>query len=120
VKFLKQRIDIPFDLNEKFDKIFISFVIHGFPHEIRKVIIENTFQHLKPGGEFQILDFAEFDMDKMPVLHRKIFTAVECKYAFDYIKRDWKEILRGYGFDNFEERSYMKQYVRLLRAVKVL
>jgi len=57
-------------------------------------------------------------MDKMPWLHRFIFEKVECKYAFDYIKRDWKEILKSYGFGNFREKLYLKKYVRLLEAVK--
>ena len=62
VKFVNKRIDIAFDLDEKFDKVFISFVIHGFPHDVRDAVIKNAFKHLKPGGEFIILDFAEFDM----------------------------------------------------------
>ncbi len=118
VKFINQRIDIPFDLNEKFDKVFISFVIHGFPHEIRAEVIKNAYNHLKPGGAFFILDFAEFDMAKMPALYRWIFKKVECKYAFDFIDRNWKEILSGHGFDNFEEHHYMKKYVRLLKGTK--
>ena len=118
VEFRNQRIDIPFDLDKKFDKVFISFVIHGFPHEVRSEVIKNAYNHLKPGGAFYILDFAEFDMDKMPALYRFIFKKIECKYAFDYIARDWKEILSGYGFTDFEEHHYMKKYVRLLKAVK--
>jgi ubiquinone/menaquinone biosynthesis C-methylase UbiE len=43
IKFINKRIDKPFELNQKFDKIFISFVIHGFPHEIRKNIVENAY-----------------------------------------------------------------------------
>jgi demethylmenaquinone methyltransferase/2-methoxy-6-polyprenyl-1,4-benzoquinol methylase len=120
VKFVNKRIDVSFDLGEKFDKVFISFVIHGFPHDVRNAVIKNAFKHLKPGGEFIILDFAEFDMDKMPFLYRKIFKAVECKYAFDYIERDWKKILKEYGFESFKEYLFIKKYVRLLRSVKEL
>jgi demethylmenaquinone methyltransferase/2-methoxy-6-polyprenyl-1,4-benzoquinol methylase len=118
VKFINQRIDIPVDLGEKYDKVFISFVIHGFPPEVRGEVIKNAYNHLKPGGAFFILDFAEFDMDKMPALYRFIFKKVECIYAFDYIKRDWKAILSEYGFGDFEEHFYMQKYVRLLKAVK--
>ncbi len=118
IQFRNQRIDIPFNLGEQFDKAFISFVIHGFPHEVRDKVIQNVTYHLKPGGSFFVLDFAEFDMDKMPALYRFIFKKVECKYAFDYIERDWKKILSGYGFGDFEEHHYMKKYVRLLKAVK--
>jgi ubiquinone/menaquinone biosynthesis C-methylase UbiE len=116
VEFINKRIDQPFDLQKTFDKVFISFVIHGFPHEVRDAVIKNAFSHLKPDGAFFILDFAEFDMDKMPALHRFIFKKVECIYAFDYIKRNWKDILKGYGFVNFSEHLYLKKYVRLLKA----
>ena len=65
-----------------------------------------------------ILDFAEFYIKKMPFHHRFIFKIIECKYAFDYIERDWKSILKDYGFSDFEESFYMKNYVRLLKAKK--
>ena len=119
IKFINKRIDQPFELDQKFNKVFISFVIHGFPHEIRKNIIKNAYNHLNAGGTFNILDFAEFDMDKMPFHHRIIFKKIECKYAFDFIKRDWKNILEEYGFDNFKENFYFKKYVRLLKAEKL-
>ncbi|MEA3316980.1 MAG: methyltransferase domain-containing protein [Bacteroidota bacterium] len=119
IKFINKRIDQKFELNQKFDKIFISFVIHGFPHEIRKNIITNAYNHLNTGGTFNILDFAEFDMKKMPFHHRYIFKKIECKYAFDFIERNWKNILKEYGFDNFRDNNYVKNYVRLLSAKKI-
>ena len=119
VFFKNQRIDIDFDLQEQFDKVFISFVLHGFPNEVRQTVIKNAYKHLKPGGQFIILDYSEFDIDKIPSLHNKVFRLIECKYAFDYIKRDWKEILGSYGFSDFQEHFFFKKYVRLLIAKKV-
>lgn len=118
VQFVRKRADIPFDLGQKFDKILISFVIHGFPHEVRKTVIQNVLSHLKPGGSFFILDFSEFDMAEMPAIHRFIFKTIECKYAFDFIEKDWKQILTDNGFSDFKETFYMKKYVRLLKAIK--
>lgn len=118
IKFINQRIDKPFKLGQQFDRVFISFVIHGFPHEVRTNVIANAYNHLKPGGIFSILDFAEFDMNKMPFHHRYIFKNIECKYAFDYIEKDWKSILKNIGFNEFKESFYMKKYVRLLQAKK--
>ncbi|MEA2031553.1 MAG: class I SAM-dependent methyltransferase, partial [candidate division Zixibacteria bacterium] len=102
----------------QFDKIFISFVIHGFPHKVRQTVIENVYAHLKPGGLFFMLDFAEFNMSKMPPLYRFIFKTVECKYAFDFIERDWKQILGNSNFGDFEKHFFFKKYVRLLKAKK--
>ncbi len=118
LKFINQRIDQEFDLGQKYDKVFISFVLHGFPHEIRKQIIRNAYNHLKVGGTFNILDFAEFDMKTMPAHHRYIFKKIECKYAFDFIEKDWKNILSEYGFGDFKEDYFLKKYVRLLKAKK--
>jgi demethylmenaquinone methyltransferase/2-methoxy-6-polyprenyl-1,4-benzoquinol methylase len=118
ITVLNKRIDKPFDLGEKFDKVFISFVIHGFPHEVRSEVIKNAFNNLKDGGEFIILDFNEFIVKEMPFLYRKIFTTFECKYAFDYVERDWKAILSEYGFGDFSEKLFFKNYVRLLKAKK--
>ncbi len=116
ITFQNQRVDIPFQLDRKFDKVFIGLVIHGFPHEVRLTVIRNAMNHLKPGGSFYILDFSEFDMNSIPFHHRAIFKAVECKYAFDFIQRDWKSILREQGFKEFRENFFLKKYMRLLQA----
>ena len=118
ISFRNQRIDIPFDLNQRFDKVLISFVIHGFPHEVREAILKNAYLHLKEGGSINILDYSEFDLEKMPLHHRFIFKKVECKYAFDFIKRDWKAILKEHGLNSADEQFYIKKYVRLLKATK--
>jgi len=116
-RFLDHRIDQLFDLGMTFDKVFIAFVIHGFPHAVRRVVIENVKKHLKAGGSFFILDYSEFDMASMPALHRFIFKTVECRYAFDYIERDWKSILAEEGFGDFREHFYLRRYVRLLEGI---
>jgi demethylmenaquinone methyltransferase/2-methoxy-6-polyprenyl-1,4-benzoquinol methylase len=118
IKFINKRIDQPFKLDQEFDRVFISFVIHGFPHEVRRTVIQNAYDNLKSGGKFHILDFAEFDMAKMPFHHRFVFKKIECKYAFDYIERDWANILSQYGFRNPMENYYFKKYVRLLSVEK--
>ena len=119
IKFIRQRIDLPFSLSKQFDKIFISFVIHGFPHKVRQTVLKNIYTHLKPGGTFFMLDFAEFKMSNMPPLYRFIFKTIECKYAFDFIARDWKHILESSNFAGFEEFFFFKNYIRLLKAKKM-
>lgn len=116
VVFQQQRIDIPFNLNQTFDIVFVSFVIHGFPHEVRNTVIENAINHLKPEGNFVILDFAEFEMAKMPILHRFIFKKIECPYAFDFIEKDWKSILKIKKLKIVSEHFYFLNYVRSLKT----
>ena len=85
---------------------------------MRKRILNNVYTHLKSGGAFFMLDFAEFNMNDMPPLYRFIFKSSECKYAFDFIEKDWKQVLADYHFSGFEELFFFKDYVRLLKAKK--
>lgn len=118
-EFVKQRIDIPFSLDKSFDRVFISFVIHGFPHPVRLEIIKNVYRNLKPGALFSILDFGEFLLKDMPFYYRIPFKIVECPYAFDYVERNWKSILTEHGFDPVAERTWFKNYLRLLTVRKI-
>lgn len=115
---VKARIDESLPFKDEFDKVFISFVFHGFPQDKRKIIVRNSFEALKYNGAFFILDYNEFSYDKSPFYVKILFKLIECPYAFDFIKRDWKEILSGYGFNKFEEHFFFGKYVRLLKAVK--
>ena len=116
INIVNQRIDQPFKLEKRYDKVFISFVLHGFPFEIQKNIIQNAFNVLREDGEFIILDFNEFIIDKTPLYFRIPFKIVECKYAFEYVERDWKNILSEFGFSNFQEKFYLGNHLRLLKA----
>ena len=118
VEIREQRIDVPFDLGERFDKALISFVLHGFPHQVRPVVLENVRTHLRPGGSFYLLDYNEFTLSELPWFHRTAFKRMECPYAFDFIERDWKAILKEAGFEPAGEKLFFRKMVRMLRAVR--
>ncbi len=118
INVINQRIDQPFELKKKYDKVFISFVFHGFPFEIQKNIIRNAFKALKESGELIILDFNEFVTAKTPLYFRIPFKMIECKYAFEYVERNWKQIISGFGFSDFQEKLFLRKHIRLLKAKK--
>lgn len=119
IQIANERIDIDLAHENEFDKVFISFVLHGFPQEARLRIIRNAARALKPGGTFFILDYGEIPLRDMPFFVRGPFRAIECPYAFDYIERNWKMILAEQGFGNFTEKFFYRGYLRLLGAVKL-
>jgi len=43
---------------------------------------------------------------------------MECRYALDFIRRDWKRIMGRRGFGGFSEHLFFGGYVRLLKAIK--
>lgn len=118
VEYRNQRVDIPFTEEKPFDTVFMSFVLHGFPHEVRLKVLQNIFNNLKAGGRFFLLDFSQFTLKDMPYPYRVLFKTFECKYAFDFVERDWKQILTEAGFGNFNEYFWFKKYVRLLISEK--
>jgi len=52
----------------------------------------------------------------MPLPLRVPFKIIECPHAFDFIKRDWKKILKDFGFKTFQEHLFFWNYARLLEA----
>jgi len=118
-KIIQARVDKSLPFKEEFDKVFISFVLHGFPQNVREVIINGVYDVLKINGSLFILDYNEFSYDEMPFYLKVPFKLIECPYAFDFIDRDWKQILINRNFADFEEFFFFKDYVRLLKAQKL-
>lgn len=118
-KIINQRIDKPLPYKDEFDKAFISFVLHGFSQDVRRQIIRNAFKALKKNGEFFILDYNEFSVKEMPFYLKISFKLIECPYAFDFVEKNWQKILAREGFSHFEKHLFFRDYVRLLKGVKL-
>jgi len=73
---------------------------------------------LKENGEFIILDFNEFVTDETSLYFRIPFKIIECRYAFEYVERNWKQILSEFGFNDFQEKLFLGKHLRLLKAKK--
>jgi ubiquinone/menaquinone biosynthesis C-methylase UbiE len=117
-KIFSQRIDQPLPYKEEFDKVLLSFVLHGFPQDVREQIVDSAFEALGKGGELFILDYNEFFMKDIPFYARSIFKLIECPYAFDFVEKDWKRILNDHGFDDFKTYHFFRGYIRLLMGRK--
>ncbi len=116
--FAIRRVDIPCAFETPFDKVFMSFVLHGFPHDVRQIVLQNIYDSLKPGGVFCLFDYNEFTLAGIPSIHRWVFKTIECKYAYDFVEHDWKNILSEFGFEAYREKVWFRRYIRLLKAVK--
>ena len=118
VTFEKQRIEKPLPYKDEFDKVFISFVLHGFIQENRLKIISNAHRALHSGGKFIILDYNEFDPAESSWLVQSVFK-MECPLATDFVLRDWQSILKNNGFHDFRKNSHYFGYVQLLNSSKL-
>lgn len=118
IQFSQQRIEEPLAYHEEFDKVFISFVLHGFEDAQKLDIISNARQALKQGGIFYILDYNEFDLGKLWLPLRWAFTYGECQLASEFLKLDLKAMLHRQGFTSFEEDIFFKGHFRLLKALR--
>jgi len=118
ITFKKQRIELSLPYKEEFDKVFISFVLHGFEDDQKLGIIHSAHRALKSGGTFYILDYSEFDLKKMWLPLRFAFTHWECQLAVEFLKLDMKEMLQSQGFTDSEEEFFFRGHLRLLKTVK--
>lgn len=118
VTFQKLRIELPLPYEGDFDKVFICFVLHGFEDEGKLRIIEGARRALKAGGVLCLLDYAEFDLDRLWLPLRFAFTHWECQLAAEFLKLDIKEMLSSHGFTSFAEELFFRGRLRLLKAVK--
>ena len=120
VHIYNQRIDHPLPLEkESYDKILISFVIHGLPQDSRIKVVENAYSLLKKGGSFFVLDFKERKVDEIPFYIRIPFKKIECPYAFDYMENyNWTEIYQQTGFTDFKEKTYLQNLIRIWKITK--
>jgi len=120
LRFERRRIDepLPETYQGAFDRVFISFVLHGFEQPDRLLILDNAHKALKSGGIFSLLDWHEFDLQKQSLPVRWAFTRLECPLATEFISHDWKSILAEKGFGDFRETLFFRGKVRLLQGVK--
>ncbi len=107
-----------FPYKNYFDRVFISFVIHGFSRKNRKIILNNIYNTLDMGGKISIFDYGNFNFSKQPFFVRTIFKIAECPYAFEYIDDDHKKMLEDSGFANVNVIKLAGNYVTLTTAEK--
>jgi len=118
VSFSEERIEAPLPYQEEFDKVFISFVLHGFEDAQKIKIISNAHQALKHGGTFYVFDYNEFDLRRLWFPLRLAFVHGECQLALEFLKLDLREMLSSQGFASFEEELFLRGHLRLLKAAK--
>ena len=118
-RLIKARIDQPLDLTDiegDFDLAFMSFVLHGLPHDARLRVLENVRKLLKKEGVFAVLDYNQWQ--KVGLLKKFLFTKIECPYSYDFIRRDWHKIMKEYGFEVAQEDYFFFGAIKLMQFKK--
>ncbi len=102
-----------------FDIVFIGFVMHGLEIRERALVMKNVSKLLKKNGRLYILDYNEFDIEKLNPIAKYLFTHLECELAGEFAKWDLIHFLRGYRFGQIEKWCWRNDKIRLLKAVKL-
>jgi len=113
-----QRIEEMLPYAEEFDKVLLSFVIHGFTPDKREKILKNAYKALKPNGKIYIFDWNEFDIQRQGIILRFLMKHIECQEASDFIKRPFKDTLLKLNYVNVEGVFFALNKIRLLIAQK--
>ncbi len=118
VRLEDMRIESPLPFHDEFDKVFISFVIHGFKQEEREKILINAYNALHTGGRLFIFDWNEMNLKEQGPGMKAFFKYIECAPARDFITRDFKTVFEKIGFHDVVSRLYFKKRIRLLSGYK--
>lgn len=118
VSFVEKRVEAPLTYQQEFDKVFISFVLHGFEDHQKIQIIRNAYQALKSGGSFYVFDYNEFDIRGLWAPVRWAFARWECQLALEFLDLDLKQMVSSQGFSRLDEELFLKRHLRLLRAAR--
>ncbi|KPJ86951.1 MAG: hypothetical protein AMS17_10315 [Spirochaetes bacterium DG_61] len=114
----EQRIEEELPFENEFDKVLLSFVIHGFHQKLREGILKNAFKALKTDGKIFIFDWNEIHLKEQGPLFRLFMRTVECPEARDFIRQDLKKMLACTGFLDMKESFFARGKIRLLTARK--
>jgi len=118
VQVEKRAADEELPYREEFDKVFISFLLHGLTREGRRAVLENAYKALKGRGQLFIFDYSQFDMARAPWYVRLFFAAVECQRAYEFIREDLGRMLGECGFVVEREHFFFAGYTKLVVARK--
>ena len=112
--FIKKRIEEKLDFfKNKFDAVFMSFVMHGFENEDKIKIIKNAYNNLKSKGKFIILDYSQNNFQNLKLWQKIFISKIECPLAEDFIKRNLKNILKPHSFQHINEYYFIDNIIRL-------
>ena len=111
-------IEKPLPYHGRFDKVLLSWVLHGFEEQQRRDIRLNGYRALAPGGRLFIFDWNEFDLDCRGPVIRFFINHVECGPARDFIRTDLRKLLLDCGFIDVDFTLYTQELLRLASAGK--
>ncbi len=111
-------IEKPLPYRDRFDKAFISYVLHGFEREQRRSIIQNAYRALKQNGRLFIFDWNEFNLNESGPVMRFFINHIECRPAREFIRQDLQKLLSRTGFRDIHSNLYFRNRIRLLSCVK--
>jgi len=118
VEFVEARIERPLGFRREFDKACLFFVLHGFEDADKENIIANAHRALNPGGTLWILDYGQFQLDRLWFPLRWAFTHLECELALEFLELDLGGMLQSAGFGDLVSHPFFRSCLRLLEAHK--
>ena len=113
-----RRIENPLPYNGQFDKVLLSFVLHGFEERRRRDILLNGYRALVPGGRLFVFDWNEFDLDCRGPVIRFFINHIECGPTRGFIRTNLRKLLLDCGFTDVEFTRYTRGLLRLASVKK--
>jgi len=110
--------NMPFE-DRHFDVSCVSFALHDVPLSIREKILKEVVRVTKPKGIIVIIDYALPKNKIGGYLIYHFVKSYESIYYPEFIKSDFKALLRKSGIDIEKERSVLLGAGRILKGIRM-
>ncbi|MEW6374812.1 MAG: class I SAM-dependent methyltransferase [Thermodesulfobacteriota bacterium] len=116
--FLQKDVTLPWEYQNHFDGIFISFAIHELPESRRRGVLEQSYLALKERGRMVIVDFNTQVSGRGKTLLLTFFRLFENE-NLNFFSFNQSEVLREVGFKRIRTFSIIKGLFQITLAVKI-
>ena len=102
MNFFHKNVEFDAFNRDDYDLISAQFLFHEVPKSPRMSILNNVYNHMKPGGYFMILDLNQEDLKNRfrGSIFRKWAFEITEPHIFDYYRCDFEQELTQVGFED--------------------
>jgi demethylmenaquinone methyltransferase/2-methoxy-6-polyprenyl-1,4-benzoquinol methylase len=110
---LADAAELPFE-NQSFDAACVSFALHEMPSSVRERVVREMARVTRPGGSITIVDYG---LPKSPIASTLAFHIVklyESEHYADFVKSDWRALLKSAGVEVSDARPALRGMARVM------
>lgn len=105
--------ELPFE-DDSFDASCVSFALHEMPNSVRERVVREMARVTKPGGSITVVDYGLPKSQFVSKLAFHIIKLYEHDTYAEFVKSDWRALLKSAGVEVSDERPALRGMARVM------